>query len=121
MRQRLRRAIAIALALWTTGCAMTFDTTHLGVTATMAEPAQNAPTGTAFSITRHPVYVLYGLFTVSQPNLEDLLAGQLGAGASIAGLRIHVHAGFVDLLATALTLGVVSPRSVTFQGVIVGH
>lgn len=121
MKQRLTRATVIALALCATGCAMTFDTTHLGVTATMAEPLQSAGTGTAFSITKHPVYVLMGLISVSEPNLEDLLAGQLGAGASIASLRIRVRTRFTDVLATVLTLGIVVPRSVTYEGVVIGH
>jgi hypothetical protein len=100
---------------------MTYDASHLGVTATMAEPLQNAGTGTAFSITKHPVYLLMGAFSVGQPNLEDLLAGQLGAGASIASLHIYERTRFTDFLVTFFTLGIVAPRSVTFQGVVVGH
>ncbi|HXQ29799.1 MAG TPA: hypothetical protein VN848_11075 [Gemmatimonadales bacterium] len=121
MNQRLRRATVIALALSVAGCAMTFDASHLGVTATMAEPLQSAGTGAAFSITKHPVYILWGLFPAAEPNLEDLLAGQLGAGASIAGLHIYTRTRFTDVLATVLTFGIVSPRSVTFEGVVVGH
>jgi hypothetical protein len=121
VKRRLRCATLIALALCVTSCAVTFDATHLGVTATMADPPQGAGTGTAFSITKHPVYVLMGLFSVSEPNLENLLAGQLGAGASIAGLRIHERTRFPDVLVTLFTLGIVAPRSITFEGVVVGH
>ena len=100
---------------------MTYDSTHLGVTATMAEPAASAASGTSFRITRHPVYILMGLFSVQEPNLEDLLAGQLGAGASIAALRISERSRFTDVLVTFITLGIVAPRSITFEGVVVGH
>ena len=121
MKHRVTRAVVIALTLATSACAMSFDSAHLGVTATMSEPAQAPAEGATFSITRHPVYLLLGLWPVSQPNLEDLLAGQLGAGTSIASLRIHVYSRWTDLLVTAITLGLVVPRSVTYEGVVVGH
>lgn len=121
MNLRFRHAIVVALVLGATACATTYDATHLGVPVTMAEPAQNAGTGTAFSITKHPVFVLMGLVSVEHPNIEDLLAGQLGGGSSIANLRIYERARFTDVLVTFFTLGIVSPRSVTFEGVVVGH
>ena len=120
MKSRVARATAVALALAATGCAITFDSSHLGVTATMAEPAQAPAAGTAFRVTKHPVYLVMGLFTVAEPNLEDLLAGQLGAGGSIASLKIRMRSRWSDLLVTALTLGLVVPRSVTYEGVVVG-
>ena len=120
MKRLLARATAIALALSSSGCAMTFDSSTLGVTATMAEPAQTPAAGTSFRITKHPVYLVMGLIGLAQPNLEDLLAGQLGSGASIASLKIRVRARWSDVLITGLTLGLVAPRSVTYEGVVVG-
>jgi hypothetical protein len=55
---------------------------------------------------------------VGQPNLEDVLASQLGTGARITKLRVKVRSRWNDLLVTALTLGIVVPRSVTFEGVV---
>ena len=121
MNRLLARATAVALALSLSGCATTFDSSQLGVTATMAEPAQTPATGTPFNITRHPVYLLMGLISLSQPNLEDMLAGQLAGGASIASLKIHVRSRWTDVLVTGLTLGIVTARSVTFEGVVVGR
>jgi len=111
------------------GCALTFDSTHLGVPVTMAEtaqapdrsgPGQAPPAGTPFHVTKHPVYLFLGLVAVSRPNLEDVLAGQVGTGASVASLKIKVRSRWSDLLVTALTLGLIVPRSVTFEGVVVG-
>ena len=64
--------------------------------------------------------MLAGLVSLSQPNLEDVLAGQLGAGARIANLRVKVRSRWTDLLVTGLTLGLVVPRAVTFEGIVVG-
>jgi len=109
--------VVAAAAVWS-GCALTFDATDLGVPTSMAEAAQTPPQGEAFRVTKHPVYLLWGLVGTSRPNAEDVLAGQVGTGSRIANLRIKVRSRWPDLLVTALTLGVVSPRSVTFEGVV---
>ena len=109
----------VALALTLSGCAMTFDATDLGVPTSLAESAQTPPQGTAFRITKHPVYLLWGLVAASRPNAEDVVAGQVGTGRRVANLRIKVRARWSDLLVTVLTAGLASPRSVTFEGVVV--
>jgi hypothetical protein len=109
----------VALALTLSGCAMTFDATDLGVPTSLAESAQTPPQGTPFRITKRPVYLLWGLAAASRPNAEDVLAGQVGTGARVANLRIKVRARWSDLLVTVLTAGLASPRSVTFEGVVV--
>ena len=48
------------------------------------------------------------------------MAGQVGTGARIANLRVKVRSRWSDLLVTGLTLGLVVPRSVTFEGVVAG-
>lgn len=113
------RAGLIALALTVSGCALTFDATDLGVPTSLAEPAQSPPQGESFRVTKHPVFLLWGLVAASRPNAEDVLAGQAGTGARIANLKIKVRARWSDLLVTGLTLGLISPRSVTFEGVVV--
>jgi len=116
----VRGASLLALALATSSCALTLDSSRLGVPVSMAgAPRSNPDSGVAFRVTKHPVYLLAGFFPVSQPNLEDVLAGQLGTGARIENLRIRVRSRWSDLLITGLTLGLVVPRSVTFEGVIV--
>lgn len=120
-RSSVSRASVLALALAVSACALTLDSTHLGVPASLAGAAQDSAGegGTPFRVTKHPVYLLAGLLPVSQPNLEDVLAGQVGTGARITNLRIKVRSRWSDLLITGLTLGLVVPRSVTFEGVVV--
>ncbi|HXF96857.1 MAG TPA: hypothetical protein VNI61_12230 [Gemmatimonadales bacterium] len=118
---RVARGSLAGLLLAVSGCALTFDSTKLGVPVSLAEPAQGPPpAGTPFRVTRHPVFLLWGAFTAAEPNLEDVLAGQVGTGARITNLRVRVRARWTDLLVTALTAGLISPRSVTFEGVVVG-
>ena len=108
-----------ALLLAASACALNFDSTQLGVHVSLAEAAQSPPQGTRFQVTKHPVFLLWGGVTASEPNLEDVLAGQLGTGGRIANLRIRIRSRWPDLLVTVLSFGLVSPRSVTFEGVVV--
>lgn len=114
--------IAIALlGLAAGGCAMTFDSSHLGVPVTMASAATTSPTtGTPFHVNRHPVFMGWGLITLGAPNLEDVLAGQVANGAAVTNLRIRVRARLTDYLITGLTFGLFSPRTVTFEGTVQG-
>jgi hypothetical protein len=116
---RVTRVGLLILALTANGCAMTFDATELGVPASLAESAQAPPKGTAFSITKHPVFLLWGLTLAARPSLEDAIAGQVGTGARVTNLRIKVRSRWSDLLVTVMTAGMFSPRSVTFEGVVV--
>ena len=119
MIRTVTRVGLAALALTVSGCALTFDARDLGVPTSLAEPAQSPPQGAPFRVTKHPVFLFWGLAGASRPNAEDVLAGQVGTGARIANLRIKVRSRWSDLLVTALTAGLISPRSVTFEGVVV--
>ena len=113
--------LAALVLLAATGCGQTFDATTLGVPVTMAAPAGEAVKGTPFRTTAHSVHVFLGLLTVSQPSLQKALARQLVGGQEVAQLKIHTRSRFFDLLVTGITLGMVVPRSVTYEGVIIGR
>jgi hypothetical protein len=117
--RRIALAGVAALVVSAAACTHTFDSAQLGVPATMAEAAREPVAGDSFAVTRHPVYLLWGLVPAAQPNLEDVLAGQVGTGSRVANLRIRVRSSWSDLLVTVLTLGLAVPRSVTFEGVVV--
>lgn len=121
IRFLVSRGSVLVLALALSGCAFTLDSSHLGVPVSLAGSAQRPDSGTPFRVTKHAVYMLLGLARVSQPNLEDVLAGQVSTGARVANLRVKVRSRWSDLLITGLTLGLVVPRSVTFEGVVVGQ
>jgi hypothetical protein len=100
------------------GCAMTFDTTTLGVPVTLASPAGQPPEGARFSVTSRAVYALWGLAKLKEPSLRKALAAQLAGGSGVADLKIKVRSRWSDILITALTAGLIVPRAVTFEGVV---
>lgn len=101
-----------------TGCAQTFDATTLGVPVTMAAPAGQPPEGSRFRVSSHAVYAFWGLAKVKDPSLRKALAAQLAGGSGIADLKIKVRSRWSDVLITALTGGLIVPRAVTYEGVV---
>jgi hypothetical protein len=112
------RTLALLLSVVLTGCSMTIDATTLGVPVTLASPAAQPPQGSRFTVTSHAVYGLWGLANLKQPSLRKTLAAQLAGGSGVADVRIKVRSRFADVLITALTAGLIVPRSVTFEGVV---
>jgi len=117
-----RASLATLLAAVTAGCAQTFDATSLGVPVTMASPPAGADTaGNQFSVTRKATYAFWGVARLGQPRLSDALAQQLVGGKEVRNLRIKVTSKWTDVLVTVLTGGLLVPRSVTYEGVVVGR
>lgn len=108
-----------AVMLLLAACANTFDATKLGVPATMASSASTPAEGTPFSITSRAMYGFWGAVKFSEPSVKKALAAQLAGGKEIADVRIKVRSKFSDLLVTGLTLGLIVPRAVTIEGVVV--
>lgn len=117
-RFRLR---LLAALLGTAACTQTFDATSLGVPATMAVAPGDTTQGTPFRSTAHTVHGLFGLVTVSQANLRKSLARQLVGGEGISNLKIRTKSGWLDVLVTGLTLGLIVPKTVVYTGVITGR
>jgi hypothetical protein len=119
-RQHNSRTLVAAalLALSATGCALTFDSASLGVPVSMASPASRPAVGDTFHVRSGAVFILWGLVPLKKPSLENTLETQLAGGRSVRDLRIHVSRRLPDLFITVLTGGVVSPVSVTFEGII---
>jgi hypothetical protein len=114
----LRAGLAVLLLL-TGACSLTLDATRLGVPASLATAAGTPAVGDSFSVTSRAVYGFWGAVKFSQPSLRKTLAAQLVGGKEVTNVRIRIRSKFSDLLITALTVGLVVPRAVTIDGVIV--
>jgi hypothetical protein len=101
------------------GCAQTFDASTLGVPVTLASPAGQQPEGSRFRVTSRALYAFWGIAKIKDPSLRKALAAQLAGGSGIADLKIKVRSRWSDVLITALTAGLLVPRAVTYEGVVV--
>ncbi|MDZ4675004.1 MAG: hypothetical protein SGI84_11155 [Gemmatimonadota bacterium] len=117
--QRVRFLLVATIAAATTGCVEQFDATRLGVPATMSSPAGEPLQGDAFSLTTKSIHLLWGVVPVAKSSLQRALASQAIDTPIITGVKIRVSSRWSDLLISALTLGVVVPRTVTYEGVAV--
>jgi hypothetical protein len=111
--------IALLLVGTLTACSQTFDAARLGVPITMAASADQPLQGARFKVRSHAVFAFWGVAKIKEPSLRKALAAQLAGGSAVGDLRITVHSRFPDVLVTILTAGLLVPRSVTFEGVVV--
>ena len=102
-------------------CAHRFDARGVGVPVTMAGANAQPVPGERFEVTTRAVFLLWGTVPVREPSLEKTLAAELVDGSAVGDLRIRVRSRWSDVLITGLTLGIITPRSVTYEGVIVGR
>ena len=100
------------------GCAQTFDATTLGVPVTLASGVGQPVEGSRFRVTSRAMYTFWGLLRIKDPSLRKALAAQLAGGSGIANLKIKVRSRWTDVLVTALTAGLIVPRAVTYEGVV---
>ena len=115
---RARVLAIVVLALPLGGCTMTFDATSLGVPVNMASSATAPAQGEKFSVNTTATWMFWGAVPINTPSLKKALARQLGGGQGIADVKIKVSSGMGGVLFSILTLGVVIPRTVHFEGVI---
>ena len=115
MRSLLPALLALVFLL---GCAQTFDATTLGVPVSMAAAAGQSAEGARFRVTSRALYAFWGLARIKEPSFRKALAAQLAGGSGIANLRIKVRSRWSDVLITALTAGLIVPRAVTYEGVV---
>jgi hypothetical protein len=121
--RRYRSIFSVFLLMWLLsgsleGCALTLDATNLGVPVTLATAAGQRVEGSRFRVTSRALYAFWGLARIRNPSLRKALAAQLGGGSGIANLRITIRSGWSDVLFTALTAGLIIPRAVTYEGVV---
>lgn len=113
-------ALALAATLALGGCAMTVDATDVGVPVQLSTAAGEPAVGRDFSVTTRALYGVWGLLTLRQPDIGTALAGQLVGGERIANVRVRVRSRWSDVLISGLTLGLIVPRAVTYEGTVVG-
>ena len=113
-----RLALPLVLGLSLGACALTFDARSLGVQATMASPATEPAVGDTFRVTQTAIHLFWGMYQMRGADLRSALATQLGGGGGVANLRVRTWHKWSDIAATVLTLGIVAPTSMTFEGVV---
>ena len=117
----LRSRLLLALALVTlNACAMTFDGSKLGVPVTMGSKAGVPAKGQPFKVSSGSVWVLWGAVPVKKPSIREPLGSQLVGGQSLEDVKITVGSRWYDVLVSVITLGIVTPRTITLEGVVVG-
>ena len=115
------RALTPLVLVAATACTQNFDAVSLGVPVTMAGAPGEAVQGEPFKVSSHTVHGLWGLVTLSDANLKKGLATQLVGAEQVANLKIRTKSRWFDIVLTGITLGLIVPRTVTYEGVVIGR
>lgn len=118
----MRRPLFLLLALTPllAACALSIDGTKVGVPVTLASSVDAPAQGTPFTVKTHAVYGLWGIATLREPSVANTLRSQLLGAREVRDVRIRMHSGVTDVIVSLLTLGLIVPRSVQVDGVIMG-
>ena len=108
-----------ALLLGTSACVETFDARSLGARTSLSARATEQPQGEPFKVNKTAVFMLWGIATATTPSLDRVLAVEITGDAEIANLKITSRSRFSDFLITVLTAGLIVPRTITYEGIIV--
>lgn len=119
MRRFLSSLALVASMMTLNGCAMTFDAHTLGMPVAMTAPGTVADEGQRFVINTSALYGFWGAVPIKQPDLRGPLEQQLMGGKGVADLRIKVKSRWYQVFFTVITAGLLVPRTVTYEGVVV--
>jgi hypothetical protein len=118
MRRLTSSTVLLLSLVLLSGCAMTFDAHTIGVPVSMGSPGGPPVEGEKFSVSTSALYALWGAVPVKEPGLKGPLEQQLLGGKGISDLRIRVKSRWYQVLFTVITVGLLVPRTVTYEGVI---
>jgi len=62
------------------------------------------------------LWLFWGAIPLSVPTVDGVLSTQIPGHAGVQNLKITTESGFIDLVVTILTDGILTMRSVTIQG-----
>jgi len=124
VRPIIRRPVVAGLLLGSalfagSACVQVYDARTLGAKTTLSARSAEQPQGEAFKISKTAFFAFWGIATASRPSLERVLSSQVSGESEIANLRITEKSRIGDIIVTVLTAGLVIPRTITFEGVIV--
>jgi hypothetical protein len=101
-------------------CSMTIDATKVGVPVTLASDIDAPAQGERFDVSSTALWAFWGAVPVKRSSVRETLATQLVGAREVKDVRIHMYSRWYQVAISVVTLGVLVPRTVRAEGVIVG-
>ena len=106
--------IGILLIVSFVGCATLPLESNLQKPVAMTQISNSR--GNDFVVTKHALWLFWGLISVSVPNVDEIIGPRVADYEGVQNLKITTQYGFVDFLLSAVTSGVIYSQTVTIQG-----
>jgi len=114
MRKVIATVIALTLIMGVVGCATIKMESKLekpvSMTSLRGTPVRD------FAVNTRAVWLFWGLIDLSVPEFDQIIGPYVADRAGIQKLEIKTQYGFLDLVVTALTDGIITMRTVKIEG-----
>jgi len=72
--------------------------------------------GNDFVVTKQALWLFWGLIPISVPNVDEVVGPKVADHEGVQNLKITTEFGFINVLLSAVTSGVLYSQTVTIQG-----
>lgn len=114
MRKMIAFAVALTLIIGVVGCATIKMESDLekpvSMTSMRGTPVRD------FVVNTRAIWLFWGLVDLSVPEFDQMIGPYAADRAGIQKLEIKTQYGFLDLVVTGLTDGIITMRTIKIQG-----
>lgn len=114
MRKIVSSLVVFMFIVVLAGCATLPMESNMDKPVSMTEVKDE--TASTFVSNNKALWLFWGAFPISLPTVDGVLINQVSGHTGVQNLKITTESGFLDLVVTALTNGILTMRSVTIQG-----
>jgi hypothetical protein len=72
--------------------------------------------GTDFVVTKQALWLFWGLMPISVPKIDEVIGPKIADHEGIQNLKITTQLGFIDIVISGITGGVLTSQTVIIQG-----
>ncbi len=114
MRKIVSSVVVLMFIVVFVGCATLPMESNIDKPVSMTEVKDEK--ASVFVSNQKALWLFWGAFPVSLPTVDGVLAPQVSGHTGVQNLKVTTESGFIDLVVTILTDGILTMRTVTIQG-----
>lgn len=105
---------AILIAVSLVGCSVLPLESNLEKPVSMTKTSGSS--GNDFVVTKQALWLFWGLMPISVPKIDEVIGPRIADHEGIQNLRITTQIGFIDIVISGITGGVLTSQTVIIQG-----
>ena len=114
MRKVFVSVVALALVIALIGCATVPVKSNLNKTVSLTDMKGNSVR--SFNVRYRAVWLLWGAMPLNVPEIDVVIGSHVADRTGVQNLKVEPKFDIIDIVATVLTLGVVTAKTVSISG-----